>query len=95
MSITNESVQHVAELAMLSLDQPAIDRATEKLNQVLNLIDNLQGVNTDDVEPLAHPLDAIQILRADEVTKQNNRDALLSNAPESQDGQFVVPRVVE
>ncbi|RMA79458.1 Asp-tRNA(Asn)/Glu-tRNA(Gln) amidotransferase subunit GatC [Umboniibacter marinipuniceus] len=95
MSITNESVQHVAELAMLSLDQPAIDKATEKLNQVLNLIDNLQAVDTDDVEPLAHPLDAIQILRADEVTKQNNRDALLSNAPESQDGQFVVPRVVE
>ncbi|MEQ3695796.1 MAG: Asp-tRNA(Asn)/Glu-tRNA(Gln) amidotransferase subunit GatC [Pseudomonadales bacterium] len=95
MSITNESVQHVAELAMLSLDQPAIDRATDKLNQVLWMIDKLQAVDTENVEPLAHPLDATQVLRADEVTKTNNREALLSNAPEAQDGQFVVPRVVE
>ncbi|WP_298634683.1 Asp-tRNA(Asn)/Glu-tRNA(Gln) amidotransferase subunit GatC [uncultured Umboniibacter sp.] len=95
MSITNESVQHVAELAMLSLDQPAIDKATTKLNQVLDMIDKLQAVDTENVEPLAHPLDAIQVLRADEVTKLNRREALLSNAPEAQDGQFVVPRVVE
>jgi aspartyl-tRNA(Asn)/glutamyl-tRNA(Gln) amidotransferase subunit C len=95
MSITNESVQHVAELAMLSLDKPATLKATDKLNQVLAMIDKLQAVDTDNVEPLAHPLDAKQVLRADEVTKMNNREALLSNAPEAQDGQFVVPRVVE
>ena len=95
MSITNESVQHVAELAMLSLDESAILKATDKLNQVLAMIDKLQAVDTDNVEPLAHPLDAKQVLRADEVTKMNNREALLSNAPEAQDGQFVVPRVVE
>ena len=95
MSITNESVQHVAELAMLSLDEPAIVKATDKLNQVLGMIDKLQAIDTENVEPLAHPLDATQLLRADEVTKINNREALLSNAPEAQDGQFVVPRVVE
>lgn len=95
MSITNESVQHVAELAMLSLDEPATLKATDKLNQVLAMIDKLQAVDTDNVEPLAHPLDAKQVLRADEVTKMNNREALLSNAPEAQDGQFLVPRVVE
>ena len=80
---------------MLSLDQASLNKATDKLNQVLDLIDELQSVNTDGVEPLAHPLDATQTLRADDVTRFDRRDELLSNAPESAEGQFLVPRVVE
>jgi aspartyl-tRNA(Asn)/glutamyl-tRNA(Gln) amidotransferase subunit C len=55
----------------------------------------MNAVNTDNVEPLANPNDAVQRLRADEVTETNNREKYMANAPAQEDGLFLVPRVVE
>jgi len=55
----------------------------------------MQTVNTDDIEPLAHPLDALQRLRADEVTEVIHYDDLQSLAPEARDGLYLVPKVIE
>ncbi len=95
MSVTTKTVEQAAKLAMLNLDTPAIEAATTSINEVLSLVDVLQSVDTTGVLPMAHPLDAVQYLRDDIVTSANNRDALLSNAPSKENGQFLVPRVVE
>jgi aspartyl-tRNA(Asn)/glutamyl-tRNA(Gln) amidotransferase subunit C len=65
------------------------------VSDILALIDKMQSVDTDNVEPLAHPFDAAQKLRPDVVTESDRRDELQQLAPQSQDGLFLVPKVIE
>jgi len=65
------------------------------MTDILGLIDQMQSVNTDNVEPLAHAFDAVQRLRKDEVTESNHRDELQKIAPETDQGLFLVPKVIE
>jgi aspartyl-tRNA(Asn)/glutamyl-tRNA(Gln) amidotransferase subunit C len=62
---------------------------------VLQLVDQLQAVNTEGVAPMAHPLDEAQVLRADAVTEPNRREAFLALAPLAEDGLYLVPKVIE
>ncbi|WP_257266672.1 Asp-tRNA(Asn)/Glu-tRNA(Gln) amidotransferase subunit GatC, partial [Endozoicomonas sp. ONNA2] len=64
-------------------------------SSILALVDSMQAIDTQGVEPLAHPLDAIQRLRPDEVTEGNQREQLQSCAPAVEEGLFLVPRVIE
>jgi aspartyl-tRNA(Asn)/glutamyl-tRNA(Gln) amidotransferase subunit C len=59
------------------------------------MVDQLQAADTRDVEPMANPLDAVQRLRADEVTEENRREAYQAIAPAVENGLYLVPRVVE
>jgi aspartyl-tRNA(Asn)/glutamyl-tRNA(Gln) amidotransferase subunit C len=77
------------------LNEQDIPAYTENLSSILNLIDEMQQIDTDGVEPLAHPLDAVQRLRADEVTELNQRDKLQAVAPAVEEGLFLVPKVIE
>ena len=95
MAIDRSTVESVAHLARLSISEDEVRQTTEKITAIMGLIDEMQAVNTDGVEPLAHPLDAVQRLRADEVTESNQREKLQANAPASEDGLFLVPRVIE
>ena len=95
MSVSTETVKHVAKLSMLAIDTANESLVTERINKVLELVDALQSIDTEGVEPLAHPMDATQTLRGDVVAESPSRDKLLANAPEQHDGQFLVPRVVE
>lgn len=95
MTIDSNSLHQVATLAKISLDNPSLDAINEQINEVLDLVDQLQKVDTTNITPMAHPLDAVQRLRADVVTETNQRETLLANAPEHSDGLFLVPRVVE
>jgi len=95
MPVSKDTVEHTAHLAMLKLDQNKLAETTSSINDVLLLIDELQSINTDGIEAMAHPLDAVAPLREDTPSHSADRDALLANAPEQQDGQFLVPRVVE
>jgi len=61
----------------------------------LNLVEQMDAANVDDVEPMAHPQDAMQRLREDNVTEINQREKLMSNAPSTQDGLFLVPKVLD
>lgn len=88
-------VGKIAELAQLEIRESEIDSVIEKMNQVLNLVEEMQAVDTNGVEPMAHPLDATQTLRADRITETNQRDLFQELAPETQDGLYLVPRVVE
>jgi aspartyl-tRNA(Asn)/glutamyl-tRNA(Gln) amidotransferase subunit C len=95
MSIDRSDVERIAHLARLNLNEQDIPAYTENLSSILNLVDEMQQINTDGVEPLAHPLDAVQRLRADEVTEFNQRDKLQAVAPAVEEGLFLVPKVIE
>jgi len=95
MAIERQQVEQLARLARIALDESTLARTTSSLGDVLTLIDQLQAVDTSSVEPMAHPLDAIQRLRLDVVTEPDQRTALQANAPAVQDGLFLVPKVIE
>lgn len=88
-------MEKIAELAQLQIRESDIERVIEKMNQVLDLVEEMQAVDTNGIEPMAHPLDATQTLRADKITETNQRDQFQELAPETQDGLYLVPRVVE
>jgi len=95
MSITRADVEKVAHLARIAVTEENITATTERLGNVLAMVDQLQAVDTTDIAPLAHPLDMVQRLRADVVTETSERELLLQNAPATQDGLFLVPKVIE
>ena len=95
MALERSDVEKIAHLARLGLNEAEIPQTTATLNNILGLIDAMQAVDTQGVEPLAHPLEATQRLRADQVTEQNQRDAYQAVAPAVQDGLYLVPKVIE
>ena len=95
MSVTGETIRDIAQLARLQVSDEELPQMTERFNAVLDLFEALQAAATDDLEPMANPLDATQQLRADEVTATDERQALQSTAPVVEDGLYLVPRVVD
>ncbi|MFS2127257.1 Asp-tRNA(Asn)/Glu-tRNA(Gln) amidotransferase subunit GatC [Pseudomonas sp. Pseusp97] len=95
MALERSDVEKIAHLARLGLEEADISRTTDTLNNILGLIDAMQAVDTDGVEPLAHPLEATQRLRADAITEENRREAYQAIAPAVEDGLYLVPKVIE
>ena len=95
MALSKEQVQHIATLARLQLQENQFDDVVAKLSSIVDFVDQLQQAPTDDVVPMAHPLNQAQRLRADAVTEGNERDAIQSNAPAVSDGFYLVPKVIE
>lgn len=95
MSLEKQDVEKIAHLARLAIDESAIPGYAEDLSGILDLVDQMNAVDTDGVEPLAHPHDATQRLREDVVTEENQRELLQSNAPQTDSGLFLVPKVIE
>lgn len=95
MAVTLNDINKIAHLARLGLSDEEKSRYTDSLNNILGLIDDLQAVNTQGIEPLAHAVDVTQPLRPDVVTESNQRDAYQQVAPAVQDGLYLVPKVIE
>jgi len=95
MSLDAEQVKKIAHLARIEINEADIPGYAETLSSILDLVDQMSAVNTDDVEPMAHPMDASQRLRADVVTETNKREAFQSVAPKTEDGLYLVPQVIE
>jgi aspartyl-tRNA(Asn)/glutamyl-tRNA(Gln) amidotransferase subunit C len=72
-----------------------ISQYADKMTAMLNLIEEMQSVNTDNIEPVSNPLDAVQTMREDKVTEKDLRDEYQAIAPEVDSGLYLVPRVVE
>ena len=94
MSLTRDQVQHIALLARLKLEDAEFDDVVDKLSRIVDFVDQLQAAPTDDVVPMAHPLDMSQRLRPDVVTERIDREAIQANAPAVKDGFYLVPRVL-
>jgi aspartyl-tRNA(Asn)/glutamyl-tRNA(Gln) amidotransferase subunit C len=95
MAVDRAEIEKIATLARIKLEDSAIPKITQSITDILALVETMQDIDTSDVEPMANPLDAKQRLRADEVTESNQREALQSQAPEAEDGLFLVPKVIE
>jgi aspartyl-tRNA(Asn)/glutamyl-tRNA(Gln) amidotransferase subunit C len=95
MKIDNEVILNIAELAQLEVKDETISQYADKMTAMLNLIEEMQSVNTDNIEPVSNPLDAVQTMREDKVTEKDLRDEYQAIAPEVDSGLYLVPRVVE
>lgn len=93
--VKKSEIDKIATLARLRVSPAEADEVTARIGEILAMIDRMRAVDTAGVEPLAHPLDAAQRLRADEITEEDRRDELLSLAPSSRNGLFLVPKVIE
>jgi aspartyl-tRNA(Asn)/glutamyl-tRNA(Gln) amidotransferase subunit C len=82
-------------LARLQLEDSEIDDVVDKLSRIVDFVDQLQAAPTDDVVPMAHPLNMSQRLRADDVTEADQRDFVQENAPATEGGYYLVPKVLE
>ena len=93
--ITIEELERVAQLARLDLDADRLKALGSDLNEILAHVDALAGLDTDDVEPMARPHEAVNRLDADEPEEALPRDLLLEMAPEVTDPYISVPKVLE
>ena len=95
MAIDLQEIEQVARLSRIKLDAAMADDVTEKVGNILQMIDTMQSVDTTNVEPMANPLDAVQRLRADDISEVNQREKFQSVAPNVEEGLNLVPKVIE
>ena len=92
---TSVDVGHLAGLARLAIGDDASTQIATDLHAIIEMINTMQAVDTQGVEPLSHPLDSTARLRCDEVTESPNPTHFQSGAPSTVDQYYLVPRVVE
>ena len=95
MKLTRQEIERVATLARLRLTSEEETSLTEQLGKILQYMETLSQVDTEDVEPLAHVVDIVNAFRADEVVRRIEPDALLANAPAIEGSFFKVPKIIE
>lgn len=95
MALEASQVEKIAHLARLCIDADDVSEYARNLSAILAFVEQLNRVDTTGVEPLAHPLEATQRLRSDVVTEPDEREKFLRNAPLTEDGLYLVPRVIE
>ncbi len=88
-------VKKIAHLARLGIEEENVAAYATDLNGILTLMEQMGDLNTDGVKPMAHPMDQIQRLRADTVTETNQRDYFQIIAPQTENGLYLVPKVIE
>ena len=95
MTVDAQTIDKLAELARIAISEETMTEVGNRLGEVLQLVDQLQTVNTDGVAPMAHPLDEVQQLRADDVTEPDCREEFLKLAPQAEQGLYLVPKVID
>lgn len=95
MSLGPDDVKNIAHLARLSINESDIDNYASSLSSILDLVAQMNSVDTTEVTPMAHPLDVAQRLREDEVLEQDQREQFQKIAPQTENGLYLVPKVIE
>lgn len=100
MSLSLSDVRHIADLAQLEISDAQAEKTLGQLNGIFALVNQMSAVDTTGVEPLSHPIAALMPdltlrLREDRVTEPDRRDAYQQPAPATQDGLYLVPKVIE
>ena len=95
MSLHKAEIEKIAHLARLSLSDADIPAYASNLSNILHLVEQMNSVDTHGVAPMAHPLDAAQRLRPDEVLEVDQRELFQSIAPAVDNGLYLVPKVIE
>jgi aspartyl-tRNA(Asn)/glutamyl-tRNA(Gln) amidotransferase subunit C len=95
MSLTADEVKKIAYLARLGIDENDIEAYAKDLTNMLDLMTQMGETNTDNIQPMAHPMDQIQRLRTDEISENNQREHFQSIAPQVEAGLYLVPKVLD
>ena len=91
--ITIKDVEHVAKLARLELTEEEKELYTKQLGDVLKYVDQMNEVDTSNVEPMFHAIDFVNVMREDKVVYEQTKEALMANAPDEENGFFRVPKI--
>jgi aspartyl-tRNA(Asn)/glutamyl-tRNA(Gln) amidotransferase subunit C len=94
MPVTKKDVEHIAELARLRFNESELDNFTGELNQILSYVEKLNELDTENIEPLSHPIEGSNVFRSDNLKECTPREEALKNAPEKDDEFFKVPKVI-
>jgi len=94
MKITKDEVMHVAKLARLDMDEGSIDKFASQIGTILEYVETLNRVSTTGVMPTSHAISLTNAFRDDEEKENLDRDKALANAPQQEDGNFVVPKII-
>lgn len=92
--IESKNIEYVSKLARIALNPEEIKKFTPQLSKILDYINKLNELNTENVKPTTHVIDIKNVLRKDENKKSLNRDKVLKNAPDKEDGCFKVPKII-
>ena len=95
MTIKKSEIAYISSLSKLKMEDVEMDNYTRQISDILKMIQQLEKVDTDDIEPMAHPLNMKQRLRADVITEENHRDLYQNNAVEFEEGFYKVPKVID
>jgi len=95
MTLKSGDVERIAHLARLAVDEADVPLYARNLSDILDLVAQMNAVDTSQVEPMAHPLDQPQRLRPDEVTEVDQREKVQAIAPSVENGLYLVPKVIE
>ena len=95
MSVKKSEIAYISSLSKLKMEDAEMDNYTRQISEILEMIQQLEKVDTHDIEPMAHPLNMKQRLRLDSVTEENHRELYQKNAVVSEEGFYKVPKVIE
>lgn len=95
MALDKDAVEKIAHLARVAIDPADVPVYVRNLSEILAFVEQMNEVDTTAVAPMAHPLDAVQRLREDEVTETDSREEFQALAPRVENGLYLVPRVIE
>jgi aspartyl-tRNA(Asn)/glutamyl-tRNA(Gln) amidotransferase subunit C len=94
-TLNRSDIERIAHLARLEIQEADVEVYARNLSDILDLVAQMNAVETSRVEPMAHPLDACQRLRPDVTTEPNQREKFQAIAPRVEDGLYLVPKVIE
>jgi aspartyl-tRNA(Asn)/glutamyl-tRNA(Gln) amidotransferase subunit C len=95
MSLSDDQIRRIARLARIAIQPAETAELRGRLDRILGLIDQMQAVDTSDIEPMSHPLDMVQRLRPDDVTETDRHRQYQPVAPVVEGGLYLVPKVIE
>ena len=95
MAISREDIEHIADLSMLNLQEDEILEYTKSMQEIVEFATQVNEVDTEGVDISAFALDRVNVFRKDEIRESFDRELLLQNAPDSQDGMFKIPKVID
>ena len=95
MSINKDQIKYLSLLSRMDIQESEISDVEEKLTKIIDFVDQLQSIDTNEIEPMAHPLNQSQRLRVDKVVEENNRDKIQKNTKSTERGMYIVPKVIE
>ncbi len=95
MSLSQDDVKKIAHLARIEISDKEVDELSPELSNILAMVAEMDKIDTTGIAPMAHPFDAKQRLRVDQVSEENQRDYFQQLAPDTEQGLYLVPNVME